>query len=217
MDNRLGVYDYVDLFRQADGSTGFLVGNVSGRGVGPALVMAMAKSLVFLQAQKGWDPGRSMAGLHEDLLALTRQRNYLGLCLGILGPEGRGGTLHLAGNPFPLLLKADSGSAAFVGTPSFPLASRKAIAPVRLDFSLDPGDLLLLYSTGIVNTRDAQGHPFGYERLQRCLQACRGRSADETLSRVCEELAAHAAGKLDPEDLTLLAVRRLPSQGGAAW
>ena len=67
----------------------------------------------------------------------------------------------------------------------------------------------------MVNTRDAQGHPFGYERLRGCLETCRGRSADETLSRVQEELTAHAAGKLDAEDLTLLAVRRFPSPRAA--
>ncbi|MFZ2959912.1 MAG: SpoIIE family protein phosphatase [Candidatus Ozemobacteraceae bacterium] len=202
--------DYLDVFTMADGSLGFLTGDVSGHGVGAALVMAMAKTLVFLQVLEGWNTEKSLLRIHEDLLGLTQKRNFLCLCLGILDPRRHEGNLFFAGSPFPMLYKAESRTVSLRGIPSWPLASRKKIACVPLPFSLNPGDLLLLYSDGVVEALNPQKQPFGYDRLQGCLEESGHLSPEEILGKIGQALAIHAAGRLFDDDITLLVLRRTP-------
>ncbi|MBF0545596.1 MAG: SpoIIE family protein phosphatase [Candidatus Riflebacteria bacterium] len=201
---------YMDLFTLKDGSLGFLVGDVSGQGVGAALVMAMVKTLIFLQVQEGWDTEKSLPKIHEDLLDLTQKQNFFCLCLGILDPKRHEGNLFLAGNPFPMLFRAESSKVSFQGNPAYPLASRQKIACTPLKFSLNPGDLLLLYSDGVVKILNSQNQPFGYDRLQRCLEESEDLSPKEILEKIRQVLANHAVGHRFDVDITLLALRRTP-------
>ncbi len=74
--------------------------------------------------------------------------------------------------------------------------------------TLQPGDLLLVYTDGITDARDERGRFFGVRRLRDALRANRSQPADEVIKAILETVQAFVGGAPPADDVTLLAVRR---------
>ena len=100
MSNALGG-DYLDCFQLPENRLVFLVGDVSGHGISSALVMAMAKSVVFLHFSEGGTPETLMPRMNHALFQLTLQKQMMTFCFGFLDANQHEGFVIVAGNPFP--------------------------------------------------------------------------------------------------------------------
>ena len=121
-----------------------------------------------------------------------------------------------AGHPFPLLLRGGRVVKALATEPRPPLGLGHLAAGTPVDVGveqLEPGDMVLLYTDGVVEARSPSGEFFGVERLAElvCTQLAGGLSAPETMRRVVRELLTHHDGQLT-DDATLLVLewRRRP-------
>jgi len=73
---------------------------------------------------------------------------------------------------------------------------------------LSSGDLLLLYTDGVTEAMDDQEQEFGFDRLEKSLEKCAGRSADEAVKQILAEVDAFTRGYAQHDDITLVAIRK---------
>lgn len=200
--------DYYDYIPFSDGRVGIVCGDVMGKGLAAALIMAMARSLLHNAIAPGRSPGAILAEVNDGLtrdLEGQRLPYFLTLALAVYDP--RAGTLAIAGGGHnPVLLTGPDGLRE--------VPSRGAALGVRahLEYPEDvivpePDDLLALYTDGLTEARDPSGRLYGLERLEAALEGYRGRATNVTLAGVWSDVAAFRAGMPASDDATLLLAR----------
>lgn len=130
----------------------------------------------------------------------------MSLFYGLLEPA-TGRLEHVvAGHPFPLLRRT-SGEVLELGRGSLPLGLRDPLPVEAEAVSIEPGDLLVLYSDGLPEAVDGAGQAFGFDRLRQLVAA--GGSPQEVHDRILAAFDRHVAGTALKDDLTLGVVQRL--------
>ncbi|MFC7277849.1 SpoIIE family protein phosphatase [Paractinoplanes rhizophilus] len=204
--------DWFDAVAQRDGRVALIVGDAVGHGVTASGVMGQLRAVLRDRLDDG-------AGILEALSAADRfasrsaAAHATTVCMVSLDPVSGALTYCTAGHPAPLVVSPSGQTRFLPGTGGAPLATGGSF-PIGTD-SLAPGELLLLYSDGVLE-RPGRTHATGSAELARVAASCAaGRAfADPGLSaaeRVCVqtvEMLVRATGHHD--DITLLAARRVP-------
>lgn len=191
------------LFLREPGRLGMGVGDVCGKGV-PAALAATSISHLLPWLNPLPDPGQALANLNDDLEAHLPSGSFASLCLAILEPGT--GLLRLwnAGHPPPLHWHADDGRVTEAAVHNRLLGIVPGWHGREEVWRLAPGDVVLLYSDGLSETRNSTGELFGEERVAEVLAANAGRSAQEILDAM--RTAVYAWGT-PADDVTLLICR----------
>ena len=157
--------DYYDFLPLDDGRLAIVIGDASGHGIAAGLLMAIANSALKLGFDLGPDPV-TVAGLVNRALCRTGgRRAFMTLFCGVLEPATGGLDFVCAGHPFPLLRRAD-GRIEELGVGGLPLGIRFDRVFESDRTRIEPGDTLMLYTDGIVETLDGAGESFGFDRLR---------------------------------------------------
>ncbi|MBF0544700.1 MAG: SpoIIE family protein phosphatase [Candidatus Riflebacteria bacterium] len=200
--------DYLDCFPIKNGKTVFLVGDVSGHGTDSALVMAMAKAVVFLHFDEENDEMLLLRNLSRALYHLTLKRQFMSMCFGIIDPVSHNGFLSTAGNPYPFLVKAKENLVQSLGYPGYPLGIKPEQYFDPLYFSLAEGDTLLIYTNGIIEASDSENRIYGYEKLKRVIEENVGISASLLIKTIEQSLVSHLKGRSPTDDVSIMAIQR---------
>ncbi len=201
--------DYYDAFWTQDGRVALALGDVSGKGVGPALVMSSIQALIRDRLQRGNVELPSLAGiLNRHLLAFTGPSTFITLFVALLEPaSGRLHYINCGHNP-PLLLplEAPEPLSLHIG------GSILGLLP-HLDFTgaavqLPRASKLLLYSDGVTEAMGPDGTQFGEARLVRLLHQP-APTSDAVLASVLDAVDAFAGPQPQSDDISLLCLRRL--------
>ncbi|HEX2644779.1 MAG TPA: PP2C family protein-serine/threonine phosphatase [Thermoanaerobaculia bacterium] len=206
--------DYYDLTPLADGRVAAVVADASGHGMAAGLVMAIANATLKTALDLDPSPERVLALLNRTLCRTGTRRTFLSAFYAILTPETGQLEYVCAGHPFPLLRRAD-GSIEELGCGGLPLGIREPLQLTTRTATLEPGDLLLFYTDGLVEAIDPQAHDaFGFERLRAVLELNGGPP-----QLVHDSILGTFDGYVGPEplrdDLTLLVIGRLPGPAAA--
>ena len=209
--------DYVDFWPRlgADGEpTGewlVVIGDVSGHGVGAALVMATARAFLRGLLAQSTDLPAVMARLNALLAADVQRGRFVTLFVGVVAPRKERIVYASAGHEPPLLRRAD-GTVRTLDATGPPLAILpEAEFPAR-EVSLEDGDWLVLATDGAAEMRNAAGEEFGRERLAAAVDALACEGAADLLAGLRRRLAAFA-GAIEPHDDISLAALRLGGEG----
>lgn len=127
------------------------------------------------------------------------------LFCGVLKPDSGHLRFVCAGHPFPFLRRAD-GSVTEIGTGALPLGIRVEHELELHEAVVAPGDTLLLYTDGVVETLDRAGESFGFERLQKGLAS--GGSSEAIHERVLRELDGFRGDEPVYDDCSLVVINR---------
>jgi sigma-B regulation protein RsbU (phosphoserine phosphatase) len=218
--------DYYDLQRLSDGRLLMLVGDASESG-GPgtvqvALVRAVmhacplssgAEKLPFCPFRDPLvqGPHLILGQLNRVLVENSLEGQYLTAFCGVLSPDE--GILHFAnaGHPYPRLWRASSQTLETLDSSAgMPLGIDYRASYHHKRCMIDPADVLVVCSEGLICARDAGGHEFGWERLDRAICAAAGNGAEAIKAEVVEALATFLDGRQPDDDVTLLCAERLP-------
>jgi sigma-B regulation protein RsbU (phosphoserine phosphatase) len=214
--------DFYDVFEVEPGKLALLLGDVTDKGVGSALYMALFRSLlrssVMMDQIIGGQEGVDRVPPEERLKkAVTLTNNYLcrvhdagmfaTLFFGVLDVES-GQLCYLnAGHDYPYVLRA--GQIIDALKPTGPAAGVIDEVDYRIEgLVLQPGDTLVLYSDGIIDVTNLSGERFDQERWRR-LVAGPVDSASQFVQVAVAELDAFTAGAEQYDDMSLLVVRRV--------
>jgi serine phosphatase RsbU (regulator of sigma subunit)/anti-sigma regulatory factor (Ser/Thr protein kinase) len=155
--------DWYDAFQLPDGRLGLAIGDVVGRGFHAAAIMGQLRSGLRAYALDGRPPGEVLEKLGQLLRQLEPGRTATLVYL-VLDPHGGDVTVASAGHPPPLVNPAE-GEPWFVDLPgSVPLGAARHVRYEELEFELEPGAMLALYTDGLVE-RAGESLDAGLERL----------------------------------------------------
>lgn len=205
--------DFYDVTQLHDGRVALLVADASGHGMAAGLVMAIANATWKTALDLDPHPERVLALLNRALCRTGGPRTYLTAFYGLLDPE-TGHLLYLsAGHPFPLLRRTD-GTLYELGQGGLPLGMRSDLAFTAEETTLEPGDLLVLYTDGLVEALNpTETRAFGYDRLAELVAT--GGSPEQVYDRILVYFDEHTERAPLRDDLTLMVVARVGAVPGA--
>jgi sigma-B regulation protein RsbU (phosphoserine phosphatase) len=206
--------DYFDVFPLSDDRTAFLIADVSGKGLGAALLTTMLQG-AFSGMTIGDDPARVFNHLNRFLCQHAEISRYATMFFGILDRSGHLEFIN-AGHPSPLLLRQGHIAEPFTEG-SVPVGLIKGAQYVAACVELQPGDTLVLFSDGVTEAADPDEEQFGVSRLREALADRHDVPLDHLQSTVLESVQSFVRGADQADDITLLLVRyRAASQAAAS-
>jgi serine phosphatase RsbU (regulator of sigma subunit)/cell pole-organizing protein PopZ len=198
--------DFFNYFPLADGTVALLVGDVSGKGVGAALLMANIQASLRTRLALGQDLAALARELDRDVDASTPGPVYATLFVGILDPITRLLRCVNAGHNPQYVLRQGGGLERMQST-GLPIGLLSGHGYSEQRLQLAAGDLLFFYTDGCVEAEDPASELFGSERLEAALVSAAGSSADQVLASVEAEITRFRAGRELPDDATMMAVK----------
>jgi sigma-B regulation protein RsbU (phosphoserine phosphatase) len=200
--------DYYDMFPTRGGRMGLVVGDVSGKGIPAALMVSTLHSaLRLLLDQTGIGPPL-LEKLNRHILESSMPNKFITMFLAELDPE-TGALLYVNAGHNPGLLLRSNGRVEELGSGGVPLGLLPGSRYQAREVTVDPGDLLCLYSDGITEAESPEEEEHGTERLCEVLRAHRDAPAIQgVLDAIRESVEGFTRGRPQGDDQTLLVVRR---------
>jgi sigma-B regulation protein RsbU (phosphoserine phosphatase) len=204
--------DLSDGFFHADGRFLLVVGDVSGKGVSAALFMAVAATAIRALASAGCAPGDLLTRVNRLLCARNETLQFVTVFAALFDPASGDLTWTNCGHPSPLLLRADANIETLqAGVRATPLAVFETAVYATHHARLAPGETLLVYTDGVSEAMDAAETLYGDARLTALLAGRTAVPAEATVATVLADVLAHQGSAPQADDITLVALRRLPS------
>ncbi len=198
--------DFFNYFVLPDGRLALLVGDVSGKGVSAALLMANIQATLRARLPHETNLATLADRLDRELDQNTPGGVYLTLFLGILDIDGRQLRYVNAGHNPQFVLHAAAGISPLAST-GMPIALYAGHGYSEARVELSSGDLLFFYTDGLVETENERKDMFGAERLQAILQRERAESIDIILHRVEDSVKTYRGSAEPFDDATMMALR----------
>src|SRR6202049_2764550 len=197
--------DYFDVFPLEDRRTAFLIADVSGKGLGAALLTQLLQGALSALTL-GTDPVRVFNHLNRFLCNHAEVGRYATMFFGILDEQGSLDYIN-AGHPSPILIRRNGCPEEAFTEGSFPVGLVPEAEYSTACVKLDPGDTLVLFSAGVTEAMDPQEELFGVPRLKQFLIGHNETPLDELQKLLLESVENFARGASQADDLTLLLVR----------
>jgi sigma-B regulation protein RsbU (phosphoserine phosphatase) len=200
--------DYYDFLPTADGGFIFTLGDVSGKGI-PAAVM-MASMQASLRSQVVRTPV-SIAALIGDLnkavYSFSTADKYSTLFCGLLDVRTRKLTYVNAGQVRPMLLRSADGQVERLDSGGFPVGMLDDSEYDQGEVLLQPGDGVLCFSDGISEATNAKNEMWSEHEVERIARTCRGLTAQQMIDLLVEATDRFTGEAQQADDMTVVAIR----------
>jgi serine phosphatase RsbU (regulator of sigma subunit) len=198
--------DFYDIIEPEPGRVGVLIGDVSGHGVGVSALASLVKSAMHVQALSAPSPRRILAATNELVVRSAIEERYASAFFGLLDVPTGAFSYCSAGHPQPVL--ARPGAAASMLPEAQMVLGVASNVPYANDRAqLEIGDLLLMYTDGLVEARSSSGEPYGYRRLLTAVESLSEEPASSIPESLFMDVFSFAEGHV-VDDAAILAVRR---------
>jgi serine phosphatase RsbU (regulator of sigma subunit) len=198
--------DYFDVLRLDGDRTAFLIADVSGKGLGAALLTTMLQGALSGMTLSQ-DPATVFNHINHFLCDHSSLGRYATLFFAILDRKG-GLEFTNAGHPSPLLLRQGRVEAPFPAS-GYPVGLIPEAVFTSATVNLEPGDTLVLFSDGITEAMDPDEQEFGTTRLKQALAGQVNASVEDLQRIILASVENFARGARQADDLTLLLIRYL--------
>jgi serine phosphatase RsbU (regulator of sigma subunit) len=196
--------DYFDVFAVDENRTAFLIADVSGKGLGAALLTTMLQGALSGMSL-GADPARVFTHINRFLCEHSEVGRYATVFFGILDRSGWLEYIN-AGHPSPFLLRDGCVEAPF-SPGAFPVGLIPEAEYASSVIQLEPNDTLVLFSDGVTEAMDPDEKEFSMPRLQQVLHGKHEATLEEIQKAVLAAVEDFTRGARQADDLTLLCVR----------
>jgi phosphoserine phosphatase RsbU/P len=200
--------DYFDFIERGPEKLGFAVGDVSGKGMGAALLMATVRASFRAHMEVPCTIDGLIGSLNATILQSANANNFVSFFYGELD-SGTGRLEYVnAGHNAPMLVRT-SGEVVRLKAGGLILGVFPGARHTQSSVVLEPGDLLVTFSDGVTETQNEEGEEFGEERLIGLLTAQRAAPAAAIQDLVASSLKTFAGGAPQYDDITLVVLKRL--------
>jgi serine phosphatase RsbU (regulator of sigma subunit) len=197
--------DFYDFIELPDGQIGLVCGDVTGKGVPAALVMATTHSILRGDAPQLVAPAEVLRRANQLLLDDIPPQMFVTCLYGVLDPA-TGRLRYANAGHNPPYAHTDHGVVELRAT-GMPLGLMPDMTYEEKEATLDPGDTLLLHSDGLAEAHNPERQMFGFPRLAALVADCR--EGQELIDRLLRELKGFTGpGWEQEDDITLVAVQR---------
>jgi serine phosphatase RsbU (regulator of sigma subunit) len=199
--------DFYSYLAMPEGRAAFAIGDISGKGVGAALLMALTASAVEAQGREIEHPAEVLKSLNR-LLAPRLKANHMNAALLFAVFDPNAGELRVAnaGMISPVLM-TETGN-RFIEVGGLPVGAFAGALYTEEQVKLNPGDALLLLSDGVVEAHNEQGELFGFDRLEATIAEAQPPGDIRILVELIIERVQSFMGEAEQhDDITLVAIR----------
>jgi serine phosphatase RsbU (regulator of sigma subunit) len=198
--------DYFDFFPVRGGGYALAIADVSGKGMGAALLASMLQASLRTLLQDGTPTGRVADRVNTMICESTSSDQFVTLFLAHLDLERLELTYCNAGHNYPIRIDVD-GTSEILGESDLVLGIDEKISYREHRKTLSRGDMLLFYTDGVTEARNPGGDDFGEERLTGLLSGWGSRTAEEVVKGLRDEVLRFAGNGEVQDDMTLLCLR----------
>ena len=195
--------DFYDIIPLNNRSIGIVMGDVSGKGIPAALVMAVIKTMIRDRLTSGMSPEEVLNVVNNEICSENPLGMFATVFLGIIDTENGSMVYANAGHTHPVktgetavYLEPDNGCV---------IGLFEDIGIIKGETVINPGEGLLLYTDGVTEAINDKKEQYGEKRL---LKVCSGNTSMNMVRSVAEDVERFAKGTKQFDDLTLLSVTR---------
>jgi len=199
--------DLYDYFLVNDRHLFFMVGDVSDKGVPAALFMAVTKTLLKGLSEVGLEPAQIFSRVNKELASENDSMMFVTAFCGILDLETGEMAYSNAGHNPPLVIRPGQEPEWLPLPEGFFLGVFEKTVYHTRHIRLDPQDVILAYTDGVVEALDAQRELYTNQRLLATVQEAPANSAEGLVTSVMDSVADFAQGVSQADDITVLALR----------
>ena len=196
--------DFYDFYFVGENRLGFLIADVSGKGIPAAMFMMTAKTIIKGYAESGKPVDEVFTTANEKLCESNDAGMFVTAWMGVLDTvTGRVEFANAGHNP-PLVRHAGGGFEYLRSKPCFILAGMDGIKYRKNEFTLAPGDEIYLYTDGVTEATDSENNLYGEERLLALLNSMGDLSGEEICRAVKADIDAFVGDAPQFDDITML-------------
>src|SRR6266516_2296793 len=198
--------DYYDWMRIYDDQIGIVIADVAGKGVPAALLMAFLRASLRAASHIGYATHISMSKVNYLLWESIERNQFDTAFYGLLDATNRTLAYTNAGHNPPLLMDAE-GNARFIDRGGVPLGMFRDTRYYEYYLTLEPGELLLLYTDGVTEANNPEGQEYGTDRLVRALKDSRHLSARALIDFIQHDVLEWTDGLGATDDITFFVIK----------
>ncbi len=199
--------DYFDFIPMEREQLALCLGDVSGKGMPAALLMAYLQAAIRGQTLQSVSPAECLGRSNRLLFQSTDVDRFATCFYGVLDADRHTLRYANAGHDRPILISS-LGNPIALDDAGLVLGMLEESAYENVSVPLEPGEALVIYSDGIIDATNAQDVEFGKDRLLELLAGLRGAPADVLLERIVGEVRRHSGEAPQTDDMTVVVVRR---------
>jgi sigma-B regulation protein RsbU (phosphoserine phosphatase) len=199
--------DYYDFLALSSGRLGLVIGDVSGKGVPAALLMASLQASVRGQAEGVASVAALMANVNRLVCDASPENRYATFFYGQFDPVTRRLAYSNGGHNPPIVLRRGETLRLETGGP--PVGLFRFSRYSQDEIALEPGDVLILFTDGVSEAENPALEEWGEDALIAAGKACNGLAPVEAIARMMQAADAFAAGAPQHDDMTLVVARVL--------
>ena len=207
--------DFYDFFKLPHGKIGVVIGDVSGKVIPAAILMALCQTKLRYIAMSGKSPAQTLCLLNSEMVHAMRSDMFITIIYLVIDPESGEAKFARAGHEPPLLARADSDEAAQPLKSSgmaLGMVSEELFDEVMEDasFKMNSGDVLVLYTDGLTEAANPEGGEFTAKKLAQTISTLRSRNANDLNDEIIKSVESFMGpGNKYGDDLTLLTVKKI--------
>jgi len=202
--------DYYDVIEIDNKHIGMVIADVSGKGIGGALMMAVCRSVIQTQAKNEYDPSSMLVSLNEILSTNLAENMFVSMLYMVLNIETHLLSYARAGHEAPIIFHRDTQkidreeidgiAIGLVDKPTF-----TSIIETK-NIQLRSGDLVVTYTDGITEAMNDKGEEWGIEKLLKYIKQNNNNSATQLLEGIENNVLQFAGNTPQYDDMTMLAI-----------
>jgi sigma-B regulation protein RsbU (phosphoserine phosphatase) len=205
--------DYFDYLVIDDNRTGIAIADVSGKGVPASLIMAMCRSVIRSQAPIQTSAAEVLQRVNRQLYPDIKEDMFISMVYLILDAHSNDVLMARAGHDPPYVYRAATQTIESLNPKGMALGIDSGEVFDRVcgdfEFTLEPGDYVLLYTDGATEALNADGDEFGPERLVHSLRTSANGSAANVIRQITDDIKSFVGSYPQHDDITLIAIRKL--------
>lgn len=202
--------DYFDWMDLPDGGTLITLADVTGHGIGPALIVAVCRAYLRATATgSGFALEEAISRVNDLLEMELPAGRFVTAAVGVLRPDDHEMSLLSAGQAPLFFYRAATATVDSWEADDLPLgvASSLTFADARR-VRFEPGDALVLATDGFFEWANGANQQYGTQRLRAFVAAHAHRTPSDFIRALHDDVVAHAAGQAQPDDLTVVVIKR---------
>jgi serine phosphatase RsbU (regulator of sigma subunit) len=200
--------DYYDFILLPDGQLGILIADVADKGLGPALYMALSRTLIRTFAiQYPTQPARVLALVNQRILQDASANLFVSVFYGVLNPASGQLAYANAGHPPPYLVNGQLGVQTLCNT-GMPLGIDEESSWGQESVIIEPADVLLLYTDGVTDAQNHAGEFINRDAILDVARDCPGKPVDIIRRDILEVVHDFVGEAPRFDDITLVILSR---------
>jgi len=199
--------DYFDFFRLDKGRVAVALADAVGKGVSAGLLMTMLKGMLHALPLPEHSPAQVMEALNKAFFRQALKEHFVTMVYLTYDAWKRTVCMSNAGHEPPLILRREQSKQETLDDASLPLGVKENVTYSETNAQLTAGDILVVYSDGLTEAKDAQGVEFGFEQLVDTV----ARSAHKPVFSIANDLfdavQRHSEQRAQGDDMTSIILK----------